>query len=464
MTFMHDGVHRTAEISSVLVSDYLRYQFYLSEDRPPSSQALQDARDILRAQARFDGPEREVHVRVAEKHGCYYVDLCNEQRQIVEISTEGWRTINAKSSPVIFRRSAGMKALPMPERGGSLGLIRHHVSAKDDESFVLLLAFLVGSLRPKGPYPVLELTGEQGSGKSTASRMIRAILDPSHVPISTCPRTERDLVISAENAWMLAFDNLSGIPEWLSDAFCRLSTGGGFRVRAHYKNKEEVLFHEQRPLLLNGIDDITTRGDLADRCVSLHLCPIPHVQRKTEKELWRAFNADYPKILGSLFDALSTALRRESEVQLTHLPRMADFASFIVAAEPALPLPPGTFMRAYTGNRMRAHVDKVASDFVASAIHKMLLREQEWVGTTTELLSQVTQRASQPLPRSFPTSHQALTAYLRRIMPALRGVGVQRESIERTSERRAFRLSLKSVSSASPASSATSGHKNDDME
>lgn len=38
-------------------------------------------------------------------------------------------------------------------------------------------------------------------------------------------------MIAANNSWCLAYDDLSHVPPWLSDALCRLSTGGGFATR-----------------------------------------------------------------------------------------------------------------------------------------------------------------------------------------------------------------------------------------
>lgn len=62
---------------------------------------------------------------------------------------------------------------------------------------------------------------------------------------------------------------------WISDTLCRLATGGGFAVRRLYSDMDEVLFDAARPVILNGIEDIVTRPDLADRAVFLTLEPIP---------------------------------------------------------------------------------------------------------------------------------------------------------------------------------------------
>jgi hypothetical protein len=94
-------------------------------------------------------------------------------------------------------------------------------------------------------------------------------------------------MIAANNGHVLAFDDLSSLSPWLSDALCRLASGGSFAVRQLYTDDEEVLFKAARPTLLNGIEDVIGQPDLADRAIFLALGPIEEVQRRSESELWR---------------------------------------------------------------------------------------------------------------------------------------------------------------------------------
>jgi primase-polymerase (primpol)-like protein/energy-coupling factor transporter ATP-binding protein EcfA2 len=445
-TFEAGGTRQTARIGSSAATDALRHGFYKERDKSPSAQAITDANDTLRAEARFDGEKKDVHLRVAGRTeaggGAIYIDLCNDAWEAVKITADGWDVVS--DPPVKFRRVQGMKALPRPERGGSLKLLRRHVRLSDD-GFTLLLGFLVQCLRPVGPYPILELTGEQGSGKSTAAKMIRALVDPSHIPIRTRPRKERDLVIAAENAWALAFDNMSGVQPWLSDALCRLSTGGGFGTRKLYADREEEIFYARRPVILNGINELAGRSDLADRAIRLELEAIPESERRTEADVWERFERDRPALLGALFGAVATALRRESGVELDTLPRMADFARWAVAAEPDFPTlntNEGGFLNAYEQNREEASESAVEADTVASAVRIMLDEEDEWEGTTTELMEDLRGHLPDPKnpPKDYPSTHQAMTARLKRIMPDLRAVGIEREEQKRKSGSRAFKL------------------------
>jgi hypothetical protein len=406
---------------------WLVREFFQRYDRPPGAQALQDALGLLEARAQFDGPQREVHVRVAEHDGAIYVDLANERWEAVEITPAGWRVVS--EPPVEFRRPRGMLPLPAPSQRGDIEELRRFINIReeDEASWRLLLAWLLQALRPRGPYPVLILQGEQGSAKSTVERLLRALVDPSTAPLRTTPRNERDLIIAATNSWCPAFDNISNLPPWLSDAFCRLSTGGGFSARELYSDAEEVLFDATRPVILNGISGVASRPDLLDRSVIITLPPIPEEARRPEAELLRDFEKARPVILGALSDAVSGALRAVERVRLEGMPRMADFAVWATAAEDSLGWEPGAFMKAYTGNRREATESALEADPVAAAVREFMRDKERWAGTATELWKALSALVDEDVRHSkaWAGAPNSLTNRLKRLAPALRGTGIE---------------------------------------
>ena len=344
------GHHETFQLRGKRADRWLRRLFYEAEDgRAPGSQAVADALGVLQGRALFDGQEHSAHIRIAELDGSVYIDLGDPARRAIEVTEAGWQVI--ESPPVRFRRARGMLALPEPAGGGCLDELRPFVNVGNDADFRLLCSWQVGAMHATGPYPVLVLNGEQGSAKSTTSRALRRLLDPSTAEVRGEPREQRDLMIAATNGWMVALDNLSRVRQWLSDALCRLATGGGFSTRELYSDSEEIIFEAQRPVILNGIEELATRSDLADRCLALLLPTIQEERRRPEAEFWRAFEAARPRILGAFLDALSQSLRAERSVQLDRIPRMADFALRASAAAPALGWTAAKFLEAYEGNR-----------------------------------------------------------------------------------------------------------------
>jgi hypothetical protein len=403
---------------------WLARRFFEATQGAPSSEALQSALNVIEAKAHFDAPERVVYIRVGGLDGKLYLDLCDANWRAVEIDAQGWRVID--NPPVRFRRASGMKPLPIPASGGSVETLRSFLNVQSDADFVLVVAWALACLRNRGPYPVIALSGEQGSAKSTFSAILRALLDPNTAPLRALPREDRDLFIAASNGHVLAFDNVSGLPAWISDTLCRLATGGGFAVRQLYTDQDEVLFDAARPVILNGIEDIVTRPDLADRAVFLTLEPIPEERRRPEQELWAAFEAERPRILGVLLDAVAKGLAMLPQTKLEKLPRMADFALFATACETAL-WSPGTFWSAYCGNRDEAVEGVIDADPIAAAVRAVMATRTEWTGTASDLLGALAEAAGERVAKSktWPDSPRALAGRLRRAAAFLRKIGIE---------------------------------------
>ncbi len=421
------GHRETWSLRSKRFRIWLAGRYHSEQGTTPGGQALTDAIGILQGRAVFDGPEHVVHVRIAEQDGIVYLDLGNAAWEVVRIGPDGWEVVHGHHAPMTFRRSKGLGALPAPVCGGSLSVLRRFVNVANDEDWRLMVAWLVAALRPTGPYPILVLSGEQGSAKSTTARVVRALVDPHRLELRAEPRDQRDLAIAAANSWVIAFDNLSAIPTWLSDALCRLATGGGFATRELYTDAEEALFDAKRPVLLTGIEEVVTRGDLVDRALPLALPTIAPEHRRTEREFWRGFEAAHPAILGALLDAVSVALANWESTELSWHPRMADFAQWAEAAAPALGWARGDFLRAYAGNRDAANDIALEALPVASALRSFVDDHERWRGTATELLQELSLRVTEGVQRdrSWPKRANSLVGQLKRLAPNLRHVGIE---------------------------------------
>jgi hypothetical protein len=418
---MVEGHRETWPIRSKRFRGWLRRCYYEATGGAPSGHAMSSELDLLEARAQFDAPERHVHIRLAEHEGHIYLDLADEHWRAVEIGPDGWR-VN-KLPPVRFRRPAGMLPLPVPKSGGSIEALWPLLNLSSRNDFVLVAAWLLASLRPGGPYPLLAISGEQGSAKTLLSKMLKALVDPNAAPVRALPREERELMIAANNGYVLAFDNLSGLPAWLSDALSRLATGGSFAVRQLYTDDEEVLFQAARPLLLNGIEDVISRADLADRGIFLALAPIGEGQRRSERELWREFEIARPRLLGALLDATVHGLRTLPSLRLTSLPRMADFALWATACEPGL-WPAATFARSYDANRRAAVEGIIEADPVAACVRALMAECSSWAGTASDLLRAASALAGTKIS-NWPKNPGALAGRLRRAQTFLRMLGIE---------------------------------------
>jgi hypothetical protein len=419
------GNHQeTWPIRSKAVRSWLTGLFYAESGKAPSAQAMQDALNTLEALAQFQGEKYTVYVRLAHHEGRIYIDLANDAWEVVEITADGWRVI--QEAAVKFWRPRGLVPLPRPEPGGGLEELRPFINVESDDDWLNIVGWIIGAMS-QGPYPVLTGQGVQGSAKTTLSRLLKHLLDPASSPVRAAPREVRDLMIAATNSHVLAFDNLSVVKDWLSDCYCRLATGGGFSTRELYTDGEEKIFDAMRPVILNGIGGLIHRQDLADRTIIIELPAIPESKRLPEAEFWRKFEGARPRILGAIYTALSAALKNQNNVCLGSLPRMADYALWVTAAEPALGWESGAFLAAYRKNRAAVIDQSLAADHVASAVKTLMAGKDEWEGTATDLLIEIEGLTPEAVTKSkeWPKAANQLSLHLIRAQTFLREVGIE---------------------------------------
>ncbi|NIZ63489.1 hypothetical protein DL239_21260 [Sedimentitalea sp. CY04] len=318
-TLRRDGHFEHWSTESRTFRRHLAHAHFQTEGKAPSATTLEDQRRMLEGEALFGGETHPVFARIAAIGRTIYLDLGDENWQAVAITAEGWQVVTHPMAR--FRRSPSIDALPVPERhSGGIDLLRPFLNVKDDDDFRMLVAWVVGCFHPKGPYPILILSGEQGSAKSTTAQILRSLIDPANPSTRSTPSTEQDLVIAAKHNHVLSFDNLSNIRPMMADAFCRIATGGGFGTRKLHTDTDEVLFNATRPCLLNGIPDLAARPDLADRSIGITLPVISSRERRTLGSFNRDFAKAAPFILGALLDAVSCALARIDSVSLSEAP------------------------------------------------------------------------------------------------------------------------------------------------
>lgn len=436
-------------VDSDLFKKWLAYTVYKSTAKNPTAQAIAEAVGVIAGRALYDGSEHEIYTRVAPSDGAIVVFLANENLHTVCITEQGYQV--QACHHIRFRKSKNTASLPVPE-SGDLSLLDPFVGNVSLSGRVLIKAWLVQALRPSGPYPVLIIDGPQGSGKSFLCRLLKRLIDPTKPALRRLPDSERDLAIAASNSHVLAFDNLSGLRPTLSDAFCSIATGGGWGSRQLYTNDEESVFDYVKPVILNGIDEIASRPDLVERAVIVHLDRIPEEQRATEAELLATFKAVEPQIFGALCGAVSLAVKNLPRVSLGKLPRMADFALWATAAEPALGCAPGGFMTAYADNQNDGTLLGLDADPLAGSVREYIASHHTLSGSATEILALLAAEADESITRSrqWPTARK-LKSRLTRLAPALLSVGIK-FSHERVAGER--RLTLKRSNGTSSLSSS----------
>ena len=393
----------------------------------PNGDLFAAAQTYMSHWVRSKGAKVKDYIRVGGKLGDLYIDIGNDANDAWHISASGITRVPGGPTHIRMLRGAGMLPLVEPDLSVPASefpaLLKQFVAA-DDDTLMLLIAWLLGCLRPEGPYPVLTISGEQGSGKSTILRLMRRIIDPHALDMRTPPEDQRDLQAMVRNSFVLAFDNVSHISNKMSDALCVISTGTGAQGgRALYTNAEESAVRVCRPVAMNGIPDVVERGDLVDRSIHVHLPRIDPRQRRDDSEFWDAFHANHAKLLGSLMNAALIATQNYGNVVLAEKPRMSAFAVWAVAAEHAFGWQPGRLMEVYKRNRSAAESQMLEFHGLASAMLRMMEKQKEFSGTYSDLIGQLEMNIG-PRERLPQTSH-SFAAELRRIRPALERAGLR---------------------------------------
>lgn len=447
------GTHR--EIHRVQSQSFRRWlsgQVYQAARHGIPEMAMTTALATLTAIGAYEGDRVTLHSRCAQHEGSYYLDLCNEAWQVLRIGVEGFEVLDR--SPVHFVRAAGMRALPVPEGAGDVNLLWKHVNIPESAR-LLVLTWLIDSLRPDTPYPVLELSGEMGSSKSTTQSRLRALIDPHEVPLRSRPKSVEDIHVAAANAHVVSFENLSSLNTEQQDAFCILSTGGGYATRQFYTNGAEHVTRSKCPVLLNGINPVASQPDLIERVIGVELPTITAGARRDEQSLERAWQEDYPRIFTGLMHLFSEALALIPTVEIPDgmQKRMLDFQRLGEAVCTAQGGAPGDFSQRLDSLHGEGVIRGLESYGIAAALQVLLAnrgdkpslgrahkrkvpaaeadKRAQWSGTFLQLLHDLNS-----LPEidraNWPRSARHLSSQLKRIAPGLRRLGLRVERGEHT--------------------------------
>jgi hypothetical protein len=360
----------------------------------PRREDLKEATHQICTYARRRGRVYTPRVRLNHHDDALWLDLGGLDWRGVRITAEGWSVVDRITAPII--RTNGIRPLPAPVPGGNIHDLRQFVNL-DDEHFVLFCGVAASLLNTFGNYTTTIFCGPAGSGKTTATRIMRRLVDPHRV--ETQPfHSVRDLMHSATH--IIALENMSSISDDLSDAICRLNTGTGYAERQYYAQGKQYQSSLHCPVLINGIPgNLATREDLADRTITFGF-PLLGDRVLSDDLLWQRFDAALPQLLGALLDGAVGALRsrqafgKNNDAAAAALlsgwrPRFVDFAVWGEAACRAMGFADGEFASAYRHNLGYALRYLAEHNPVCVGIRKLIDAVDEWSGYPEDLLKAI---------------------------------------------------------------------------
>ena len=267
------------------------------------------------------------------------------------IKDTGWK--KAKSKKLKFLRSPFDQEQVEPVGGGNLlDLLGKYINM-DSDSTTLFIVHVVQAFSRYSSHFAGVLSSSKGSGKTTLTKVMRALVDPSETGATLLPSSEGDLKNLLANNYMVAFDNTAALSGNVSNILCAAITGSKAAKRKLYTDCDEIVLNLHNLVILNGIDIVPYKSDLAERSLLFELQPIDKEKRKTDAEFWGDFEKDRPKILGAIFDILVKAMGLVSTVERKGLHRMADANVEMIAIAMALGISQEAFQKILDANKKK---------------------------------------------------------------------------------------------------------------
>ena len=253
------------------------------------------------------------------------------------------------------------------------------------DSSLILIAAILESHRTGTPYPIIEVVGPAGCGKSTLCDAIAALIDPSgDGGRITVGAAVADIAAAAQGAHLIRMDNVAFLDTATRNVMCIASTGGTLVVRKLYEQSATANLSLHRVILINGVSPVCTAPDLQERVVRFELSP----RRDgfiAEGELRSSWQAFLPRLQGALLTLLVGVLRELPAVRASgkwqH--RQVDFDQLGEAMVQSAGLPPGKFITAVGKMRERMARRTASGDLFLMALIK-LLRDLAGKPTHTE--------------------------------------------------------------------------------
>jgi len=349
-----------------------------------------------------------------------------------------------------------------------------NVKKKDQDNTLLLKCYIISLFIPDIPKPVLVLHGEQGGAKSTFQELIKMLVDPSTTQTFTFPRDSNEFIQQLSHNYIVYYDNVSVIQDWVSDLLCRAVTGSSFSKRALWTNDEDFYYNFKRNLGINGIDLAATKADLLDRSILMETDRIDKADRIKLEKIWKKFYEIKPQVLGFIFDILTKVSQYKEQHEEIDFPgglnRMADWEEYAEIISRCMGNTDGEFQRVYAEN-IGVQVDEaIASSPLSMAVIELMKDEitidkvtqkqttipkEPWTGTPTQLFEALNEIAETTLKintskiKVWPKSASYLSRRLNSIRTNLREKKIEIKTGDKDSQDKRLITISKVLSAAS---------------
>lgn len=352
-------------------------------DQVPTAKMVTKFIEQAKLEAKYNGRQKPLNKRVAEHDGCFYYDMSNDDWGVIQVCNDKWNY--GHTSKVLFERCQTQTTQVMPTQNGDIGKLDKYLKNMPESQRLLTKVNIVASLVPNISHAPLIIQSEKGSGKTTLTQMMKAIIDPgSRYPLQLNPK---ELVLNLHGNYLANFDNLSGISPTISDTFCRAVTGATDNKRKLHTDTELIIMEYKNCLLLNGIHLGVLKDDLLDRSILIGLEKPQPQEMMSDTKYWGSFNGDLPDILGGIFTVLSKAMKLYNPNCPKSSFRLIDYADWGYAIAEAMGSHGLEYIQALNKNRIEKNQALFSSNALCLAIREFMRDKDHWKGQPNVLLT-----------------------------------------------------------------------------
>ena len=475
------GIHKVFKINSQEFRRFLHYLFFKTQGESIKPDQLKAAIVTLEAFSNY-GKQIELHNRVTSfgkgENLEIWIDICDEKWRAIKVTKDGWGII--EKTPPMFRRYNHMQPFTIPQKqngtygtdgtydtygingrsiispirlenikgGGKSLMVISSVSSVSSEKpldrffkhvnvskkdRLLTKVLIVSYFIPDVPHVGNCVNGPKGSAKSTFHKLVKLLIDPSAVLVLDLPSDKNELLQVLFHHYVVWFDNINYLPNWISDLFCRVITGAGAQKRQLYTDDEDIVYRLLRVLGFNGINIAAVKEDLLDRLVLLQLESISPENRKSQDQLYEEFNKDKPFLIYEILKALSKAINIYPTIAPPKLFRMADFTKWGCAIAEALGYTHQEFLDAYEGKCNDQIKEAVYNDLLGSVFYDFMENKKEWSGKASDLFQNLKGHAKflgvSTRVKEFPKAPNILARRLNLLLESLNKLGITIEQL-----------------------------------
>lgn len=203
------------------------------------------------------------------------------------------------------------------------------------------------------------------------SSLIKSICDPSQIEILTLPERKAEVIQTVSHHHFCAIDPTAYWPKGTINILLQAITGLSYVKRAQYTNDDDYIYNFSNCIVLKGCDSLKLSSNIISKTISITVDELNPHNRIPESTLMAKFEEHKAEILGGIFNVISIAIRNYTKIQLTYVPRLADFTIWGCAIMTGLEHNQEDFKSAYLEN-INNNGNKLSSNnSLVSAIYEL---------------------------------------------------------------------------------------------